>query len=266
MTELLPSYLLRAVLAGLGVAMMTGPLGALVIWQRMAYFGDALAHASLLGITFSLFLAIDPTLGILVIALMVAGIMLSLQQYTWFSNDTLLGLLSHTGLALGLLCFSFLPSRVDLLSYLYGDVLAVTWFDLGVIAGSALIVFAVLTRIWSNLLRIIVHPDLAQVEGVEVKRQRAYFILLLAFVVAMGIKIVGVLLMTAMLIMPAAAARCFAKSPLGLAVIAVIIACVSVLIGFAFSQWIDVPTGPALVVTMGIIFFGSLLVTIKKVN
>lgn len=263
MIEHIHDYTIKALLAGLGVAIMAGPLGALVIWQRMAYFGDALAHASLLGITFSLFFAVNVTLGILGVALVVALLMASMQGHTWFSSDTLLGLLSHTGLALGLLSFSFLPSRVDLLSYLYGDILAITQSELWVIGASALIVLTVLSRIWTPLLRMIIHPELAQVEGVNIPRLRVSFVLLLAFVVAMGIKIVGVLLMTAMLIIPAATARCYAKSPTGLGVIAASFGCFSVLVGIVFSQWVDVPTGPAMVVSMGLIFFISLIFKIR---
>jgi zinc transport system permease protein len=265
MIEAIPDYLINALVAGFAMAMMAGPLGALVIWQRMAYFGDALAHASLLGIIISLFFAINITLGILMVALVVSLVLASMQSHTWFSSDTLLGLLSHTGLALGLLLFSLMPSKVDLLSYLYGDILAVSRTQVVVLVLSMIGVLLVLTRVWSQLLQIIVHEDLAFVEGVNVKRLRMVFIALLAFVVAMGIQMVGVLLMTAMLIIPAATARCYAKSPVSLAIIAsgIAIGCIS--IGMVLTFAMDIPTGPAMVVCMGLAFFMSLLLK-RKAN
>lgn len=259
MIEWLPDYLLRALLAGFGLAMMSGPLGALVIWQRMAYFGDALAHASLLGIILSLFFAINVTFGILGVALVVSFLLASMQSHTWFSSDTLLGVLAHTGLALGLLLFSFVPSKVDLLSYLYGDIFAISWNQVYAIFISMALVLLVLAKIWQKLLQMIIHTDLAHVEGVNVKRLRMIFIALLAFVVAMGIQIVGVLLMTAMLVIPAATARCYAKSPTSLAVLASGVGMLSVCFGMYLAVQLNNPGAYTMVVTMGILFFLSLL-------
>ena len=267
MIEGIPEYILRALLAGFGVAMAAGPLGALVVWQRMAYFGDALAHASLLGIALSLFFAVNVTFGVLAVALMVAILLGTLQAHSWFSNDTLLGILAHTGLALGLMSFSLLPgTRIDLMSYLYGDILAVTWLEVGVIYAGGLLVLGILSLMWSKVLRYVIHPDLAKVEGVNIRQVRWLFVILLAFVVAIGIKIVGVLLMTALLIIPAAAARVLARSPESLAVLASLLGILGVFLGMQISLHVDVPTGPAIVAVLALTFVGMLALKKNKAN
>lgn len=252
------AYLWPALLGGIGVAIVTGPLGSIMVWRRLAYFGDTLSHSGLLGVTLALTFQINTTLGVCLIALMVALLLLGLQKHFRVSTDTLLGLLSHTTLALGLLALAFLPQiRVDVLGLLYGDILAITWQDIGLIYLGGLIVLFILWRLWSPLLRLTVDQELAQAEGVSVKSVQAGYVFLLALVVAIAIKIVGVLLITALLVVPAASARPLAKTPEGMASLASFFGVLSVVLGIYFSHYWDVPTGPAIVVTSA----GFLLLT-----
>ncbi len=248
-------FLLRALLAGVGVAMVAAPLGVFVVWRRMAYFGDTLAHSALLGVALGFILGISPNLTVIIIAILMAILLLMLQNSKQLAVDTLLGILAHSALSFGLVVISFQESvRVDLMGYLFGDILAVTGSDLIWVWGGGLLVIASLLLIWQHLLAITVHEELAQVEGVPVKRTRLIFMLLIALVIAVSMKIVGVLLITSMMIIPAAAARRFSRTPEQMALVAAIIGMVAVIGGLAGSWLWDTPAGPSVVVTAAMMF------------
>ena len=200
-------FLQRALLAGLGVAAVAGPLGCFVVWRRMAYFGTSLSHNAFLGIALGILLGIDPMFGIAVAAVAVALLLVLLQRQRRLADDTLLGILAHGGMALGLVAISFLEGvRVDLLTYLFGDVLAVGWREIAWIYGAAAVMLVLLALLWRPLLMVSVHPELAAAEGIPVLPVRLAFMLMLAVLVAIAMKVVGVLLITSMLIVPAAGA------------------------------------------------------------
>ncbi|MFI4937514.1 MAG: metal ABC transporter permease [Candidatus Berkiellales bacterium] len=253
-------YLLWPFIGGIGVALVAGPLGALMVWRRLAYFGDTLSHSGLLGVTLALALHINVTVGVCFIAILVALFLLNLQQRMVLASDTLLGLLSHTMLALGLLTLALVKEiQVDVLGFLYGDILAISQKDVLIVYLGGAVVLVCLALLWQSLLRITVHSELAQVEGVNVRQVQAGYLLLLAIVVAIALKIVGVLLITALLIIPAAAARFWAKSPEQMAGLASVIGMISVFIGMLASHVWDIPTGPAIVVVSACIFTLSFL-------
>jgi zinc transport system permease protein len=248
-------FLLRAVIAGLGVALVTGPLGVFVVWRRMAYFGDTLAHSALLGVALGFLLSINLNLSVVLLGIVLALLLFSMSNNRQLSQDTQLGILAHSALSLGLVVMAFQTSvRVDLMGYLFGDILAVSNSDLIWVWAGGIGVLAVLALIWRPLLSLTVHAELAQVEGVPVGRMRLIFMLLIAMVIAVSMKIVGVLLITSMMIIPAAAARRFSQTPEQMAVIAAVIGSLAVLLGLAGSwQW-DTPAGPSVVVAAASIF------------
>ncbi len=248
-------FLLRAVIAGLGVALVTGPLGVFVVWRRMAYFGDTLAHSALLGVALGFLLSINLNLSVVLLGIILALVLFSMSNNLQLSQDTQLGILAHSALSLGLVVMAFQTSiRVDLMGYLFGDILAVSNSDLIWVWAGGIGVLAVLAFIWRPLLSLTVHAELAQVEGVPVGRMRLIFMLLIAMVIAVSMKIVGVLLITSMMIIPAAAARRFSRTPEQMAVIAAAIGSLAVLLGLAGSwQW-DTPAGPSVVVAAAGIF------------
>jgi zinc transport system permease protein len=243
----LDDFLVRAVLAGVGVALAAGPLGCFVVWRRMAYFGDATAHAALLGVTLSLATALPVVLGVAVAALAMALTVAAFAGRS-YAADTLLGVASHGALAAGLVALSFLSGvRVDLIGYLFGDILAVTRGDLVVIwAGAVLVVVLVAWR-WRRLLLATLNEDLAAASGIDSARERLILTLALALLVAVALKVVGVLLVTAMLIVPAAAARAFARTPEAMAVGAVLVGALASVVGLAGSWRLDTPAGPSIV-------------------
>lgn len=256
----MPDFLLYALLSGLGVTLVSGPLGALVVWRRMAYFGDTLAHSALMGVTFGLLLNINLNLAVAIGCLLLALILVALQHNRLLATDTLLGILSHSTLALGLVMVSlFTNSRIDLLGYLFGDILAAGPGDVITIWIISVLVSALLVLLWRPLLAITVHEDLAQVEGVPVATVRTALMLLMALVIAIAMKVVGVLLITALLIIPAAASRRLTHSPEAMALLASLLGALSVALGLGASFIWDSPAGPSIVLGATALFVLSLL-------
>lgn len=254
----MPDFLLYALAAGLTVAMVAGPLGTLVVWQRLAYFGDTLAHSALLGTALGLLLSINTWWTVLGVSIAVGGLLALLQNRPQLSADSLLGIISHGSLALGLVAISLSGIRVDLNGYLFGDLLAVTRDDLALIAAVGTIIVALLIRFWDPLLAVTVHAELAAVEGLPVARLRLLQLVLLALLVAVAMKVVGVLLITALLIIPANIARPWARSPEHMAVLAALFGGGAVVAGIAASMWLDTPTGASVVLSAALIFVASL--------
>jgi len=249
-------FLLRALLAGLAVALVTGSLGTFVVWRRMAYFGDTLAHSALLGVSLGVLLELNLNLAIVLVCLLLALALVALQNQRKLASDTLLGILSHSALALGLVAVSFAENvRIDLMGYLFGDILAVGRTDLLWIGIGSLLAIGLLLWLWRPLLAMTVHEELAQVEGVKVARTRLLFMLLIALVIAVAMKVVGILLITSLLIIPAATARHYARTPEQMALLASIIGMLSVSGGLFGSYRWDLPAGPAIVVAAAMLFF-----------
>ena len=256
---MLDDFLLRAALAGLGLTLATGPLGAFVVWRRMAYFGDATAHAAILGVALSFGFGISVYVGIIAVALGMAITVASLAG-RGTAMDATLGVLAHSALAFGLVAASFLAQvRVDLSAWLFGDILAVGRGDLAVVWAGSGVVLALLVWRWQALLTATVNEELAVAAGLNPRREGLVLTLALALVVAVAIKIVGALLIAAMLIIPAAAARRLARGPEGMALGASLIGAAAVLVGLYASLRLDTPAGPSIVAASAIIFVATAL-------
>lgn len=261
---MLDAFLLRAGIAGIGVALAAAPLGCFVVWRRMAFFGDATAHAALLGVALALAFEAPIFVGALVIALIMALVVSGLDR-RGTSVDTILGVVSHSALAFGLLAVAALPAaRLDLSAYLFGDILAVSWGDIWVIWGGAIAVAVLMGLRWSALLTVTLDPDLAQAAGISPGRERLILTVALAVVVAVALKVVGALLIAALLIIPAAAARPLARTPEAMVAVAAALGTVAAVLGLYVSLLLDSPTGPTIVGTAAVIFavtrsFGGLM-------
>lgn len=257
-------FVLRALVGALILAAMLGPLGAFVVWRRMAYFGDTIAHSALLGVGFSLLSggAVPLTLAMFIVAMTVALILARLSRDTRFHTDTLLGMLAHGALATGVLLVALSRNiRVDINAYLFGDVLAVTWEDVAMLAGLAVVILGILYYRWRSLLMVTIDPAIAQVEGINVVRNQLLLTLMLAAVIAVAIKLTGVLLITALLIIPAASARYLAATPRQMALLASVFGMLGVSGGLFASLKVDAPTGPMMVVTAVVIFMVAAVVS-----
>ena len=251
---MLDDFTTRALLAGLGVAAATGPLGSFVVWRRMAYFGDATSHAAILGVALALALQLPLTLGVLGVSLAMAMTVSSLAAKGW-AMDTTLGVLAHSALAFGLVAISFVPGvRTDLSAYLFGDILVVSRADLGLIWGGAAVVLGLLLWRWQALLTATLSEELAHAAGLDPNRERLVLTVALALVVAVALKVVGALLIAAMLIIPAAAARALARTPETMALLAAIIGGLASFLGLQLSLWQDTDAGPSIVASAAVIF------------
>lgn len=257
---MLDDFFVRALFAGIGVAVTTGPLGCFVVWRRMAYFGDTMAHSALLGVALSLLFSLNLMVSVFAVAVVVSLILLVLQRRQALSADALLGILSHSTLAIGLVLVAFMSwVRIDLMAFLFGDILAVTRQDIALIWGGGLVVLAAVVWLWRPLVASTISEDVAEAEGLKPERARLLFMLMMALVIAIAMKIVGILLITSLLIIPAATARRFSPSPERMAVLASVIGALAVAGGLFGSLHYDTPSGPSIVVAALVLFIASLL-------
>ena len=243
----MPGFLVSAGIAGMLVACLAGPLGSIVVWRRLSYFGETLAHGGLLGVALGLALSLPVQYGVLICGCLLALSLAVLRRRSALSSDTVLGILSHGSLALGLIAISLLPGQVNLESLLFGDLLAVSQRDIYWMLAINVLVLGLLASHWQALVAWAVHEELAQVEGVNVKRVEILFMLAIAVTVAVAMKVVGVMLITALLIIPAATARRLSRSPEAMAIGAAMAAALAVILGLGLSLWIDTPAGPSII-------------------
>ena len=264
--KMLDDFMVRATLAGIGVALAAAPLGCFVVWRRMAYFGEATAHAALLGVSLSLMFEFSVFLGAIFVSLLMASLVTLTQGRSLFL-DTLLGVVGHMSLATGLVIVSFISGvRIELMAYLIGDILSVSKSDLLLIWIGLVIVLVLLFWRWSALLLCTLNEDLATSSGLNPKRESYALTIGLAIVVAVGIKVVGVLLIISMLIIPAASARSLVSTPEKMALFASVIGVLSAVLGLNASYVFDTPTGPTIVCVASIIFIITLILTFMVDN
>ena len=261
---MLDDFFIRALLAGIGIALITGPIGCFVIWRRLSFFASTLAHSALLGVTMALVFELNIAFSVFLISAVLAIFLLQLQTKTNLPNDALLGLLAHSSLAIGLVIIGFLTTiRFDVMGLLFGDILAVSQSDLLLIWGGGVFILIILKIIWKPLFASTINYDLAKAEGMNPDRYNAIFTILMAAIIAISIKIVGLLLITGMLIIPAALARNVSNNPIQMALLSTIGGLLSILIGLFSSLEFNTASGPS-IITVALILFLISLVKIKK--
>jgi zinc transport system permease protein len=261
---MIDDFFIRALIAGVGIALVTGPLGCFVIWRRLSFFGDTLSHAALLGVTFSISFDVNISLSVFIVSSIVALILIRLQKNTNLAGDALLGLLAHSSLAIGLVVLGFLSFiRFDIMGLLFGDILSVTLSDLLIIWIGGAVIILILSLIWKPLFASTVNYEIAEAEGLSPEKYNILFTILMAAIIAISIKMVGLLLITGMMIIPAAAARNLSNSPKQMVIISIIFGLLSVLIGLYASLEINTPSGPS-IITTSLLFFILSLFRLKK--
>ncbi|MBG6241478.1 MAG: zinc ABC transporter permease subunit ZnuB [Candidatus Symbiopectobacterium sp. Dall1.0] len=247
-------------LAGIFLACAAGPLGSFVVWRRMSYFGDTLAHASLLGVAIGFLLDINVYYAVILVTLLLALGLVWLERRPYLAIDTLLGIMAHSALSLGLVVVSLMNSiRVDLMAYLFGDLLSVTTQDLWLIGPGVLVVIAIMCWQWRSLLSMTISQELAHVDGVNLQRTRLILMLVTALTIGLAMKFVGALIITSLLIIPAATARRFAHTPEQMAGLAVVVGMLAVTGGLIFSAFYNTPAGPSVVLSASFLFMLSLI-------
>ena len=257
---MLDDFFIRALIAGIGIALVTGPIGCFVVWRRLSYFGETLAHSALLGVTIAYSMEFNIAVSIFLISSLIALILIHLQRKTNLPIDALLGLLAHSSLAVGLVVIGFLTFiRFDIMGLLFGDILAVDKNDLIIIWFGGGLILLVLKFIWKPLFASTVNYELAEAEGLNPDRAKAIFTILLAAIIAISIKLVGVLLITGMLIIPTAMARNLSDTPQKMVVFSIIGGLLSVFIGLFSSLEFNTPSGPSIITAALLLFIISLL-------
>jgi zinc transport system permease protein len=257
--------MLRALLAGLGLGAIAAPFGCFILWRRMAYYGETVAHAGLLGIALGFAASLDLTVSVFIVTLAMSGLLFLFGRQRVVPFDSLLGLLAHTALAAGVIATALVRGpQIDLMAFLFGDIFAITASDLRWIAFGGAAALAALVAMWRPLLALSVHEDLAAAEGAHRERTNLAFVLVLALVVAIAIKIVGVLLTIAFLVMPAATARPLSETPEQMALFAAIFGMLSVAIGLFLSVSLDTPGGPSIVLLLAVFFVVTMLPTLLR--
>mgnify|MGYP006243397047 FL=1 len=266
-------FIVRAFAAGIGLALITGPLGCFIVWRRLSYFGDTIAHSALLGVVIAYALDFNLIIAVFVVSCVLALSLLFLQRRTNLPDDALLGLLAHSVLAIGLVLLGILSFiRIDLMGLLFGDILSVNFTDLLFVWIGGGVVLTTLILIWRPLFAGTVNLELAKAEGLNPDLATTIFTLLIASVIAISIKIVGILLITGLLIIPASASRNLSSTPIQMAIISSIIGVASVVLGIQTSMIWNTPTGPTiLTITLGVFILTllplkKLLISKKKIE
>lgn len=261
--ERMSEFILLATIAGMLIALAAGPMGCFLVWRRMAFFGDSMAHSALLGIALGIYFGTSNAIGIVIVCIIFTIILGSLELNGNLATDTLLGILAHSSLSLGLIWISLMSHPINLEAILFGDILTITRHELAsIIIGVAIILICIKT-IWPKLILVTLHEDLAFAEGVNVTTIKWIFLGLLSMMVAFSVQLIGVLLLMSLMIIPAATARQVANSPNGMSIIAMFIGAFSVVLGVWLSVLLDVPSAPCIVICATIMFTLSFLMKAK---
>lgn len=260
--------LLAPLIVGLALSLITGPLGSFVVWRKMSYFGDTLSHAALLGIAFGFLFNVNPFYAVIFITIILAIALVYLESQQKLAIDTLLGILAHSSLSLGVVVISLMRNiRVDLMGYLFGDLLSITYSDVYFIMGGIVIVGTILFFNWNSFLYVTVSEELAFSNGINIVKNKLLLTLVLALTIGLSMKFVGALIITSLLIIPAATARFYAKTPEQMALFAIVVGWLSVIGGLMLSAYYDTPTGPSVVIVNASLFVMSLVTTkLFKIN
>ena len=250
-------FIIRGIIAGIAVALVSGLVGCFVVWRRLSYYGESIAHSSLLGAGIGILLGIGINFGVVFVCLIFGILFLWLQQSKSLSSDTLLGVIAHFALAIGIIVISFNKIKIDLHAFLFGDILTVSSSDiLGMYIGVIIVITLILSN-WSSLVLATIDEDLAKSEGINPLYVNVLLTTIMTIVVALSLQIIGLLLITAMLIIPAATARRLTNSPESMVVVSTTIGIFSVIFGIYLSVELDLPSGPSIVVVGSILFFLS---------
>jgi len=256
-------FFFNILMIAIGIAILTGIMGCFVVWRRMAYFGDSLSHSALLGVVIGVLLGINMQISIIFVCLVFSLLFVYLQQNKMLSNNTLLGILAHGSLSFGMVAFSFLDKNINLHSFLFGDILTINVTDIYWIYGVGIGILSVIYYYWSSLILVILSEELAVAEGVSLFWMNVIFMILISLVIALSLQIIGALLITSMLIIPAATARHFAKSLKIMVLLSIFFGILSMISGLFLSLHFDTPTSPTIVSFAVALFIATLPLKIK---
>ncbi|RUA06266.1 MAG: hypothetical protein DSY43_02585 [Gammaproteobacteria bacterium] len=251
-------FILRAVLAAVGISIIAGSLGCFVIWKRMSYFSDSISHSALLGVSLGLVSGLGLHFGLIVVGITFAILIVILQQRQFLSNDAILGIFSHISLSLGIVILALVGgANTDYFSLLFGDILSISNQDIIWIYAILILVGTLLITFWQRLLLLTLNEDLGVASGLNKILYQILFMLMIALTVSVSVQIVGVLLITSLLIIPPAIARVFSNNPAQMVLFSILTSIIAVIIGLSGSMYYDIATGPTIVIALGALFITS---------
>ncbi len=253
------NFLIYAILAGVGIACSLCPVGAVVLWRRLPYFGDAIAHAAIFGVVLGIIFNIHTTVAVILISIIFGLILVVLKKTNIEAVLTVILAYSFLSLGLFLLIFISYNTQIDIFSFLFGDILLILKSEIRFVIVVAIAVLIWIYYRWKNLLLMSVNEDLAAVEGININRLNLEFLLVVSFLIGISIKIIGTLLVGAMLIIPAATARNFSKSPATMLILSIVFGVISVIMGIGLSYLVDSASGPSIILSASSLFAISLV-------
>lgn len=257
-------FVQRALISGVILALVFALLGVYVTLRQMAFWGEGIAHASLAGIAMALLVGGSPLFFALIVAVIFAVSMFLLERKTKLSNDALIGVLFTSFMALGIILLSLQKQyQPELLSYLFGNILTISSMDVFIITLVGLLIVVILLLTHRQLSLLMFDKTSAYLAGVKTEFLELLFYIILAMAVVLGVKMLGVVLVSALLIIPPSIAKIMAHSYKSLRILSVVLAELIVLIGFFISLSLNVPSGPAIILTGSFFFLTATLVTKK---
>ena len=254
--ELFDHFMVRAVCASVLLCALCGPMGCLVLWQRLGFLGDTLAHATLFGVCIAAVSHISPLLCVLILTIILALLLARFRDKAHMDMSTLLAIVAQSALALGVIGLSMTPERSNMTTFLFGDLLALAPKDILILLGVVPLGLWLIKLFWVRLLKITLSEDLAASDGLNIKLVRTAFMMTLALTVALASQLVGILVVTSMMVLPAAGARLITKTPESMAKVATVIAILGALCGLYCSWVVNIPTSPMI----SLCFLGILLI------
>ncbi|HIG88646.1 iron chelate uptake ABC transporter family permease subunit [Candidatus Thioglobus sp.] len=260
-------FILRAILAAVGISIIAGSLGCFVIWKRMSYFSESISHSALLGVSLGLASGLGIHFGLVLVGAVFALLIVILQERKFLSNDAILGIFSHIALSLGVVVLSLVDgANTDYFGFLFGDILSITNTDIIWVYSVLIVIALLLGFFWQRLLLLTLNEELAKAEGIKHMAYQLLFMLMIALAVSVSVQIVGVLLITSLLIIPPAIARVLATTPGQMVFQSIVASIIAVVSGLSASMYYDLATGPTIVIALGILFILSQLVPRKSLS
>lgn len=243
------------------LSLSLAPLGCFLVWRRLAFFGDGMSHACTFGIAIALFLKIHFLLGILLTALLIAGILFVIEKYQNLSTDTLFSLISYSFFAAGIVALSLIKSvHINIEDILFGDFLAIQSPDLWTAMTLSFIAVSILIYYWPILLLSCLSPDLLKTTYPHADRANIIFILVTALVIAFGMYIIGALLLPALMILPAASSRMLSRGPKQMVLLSLTLSVIGCIFGIGAAYVLNTPPSATMVLSNAFIFIVSLMV------
>lgn len=240
-------------------AITAAPLGSIIAWRRLIYFGEALAHSAWLGIALALYFHLPIYLGIWAITALLILLLYLIKRSSHADGNNILGTLSHFMLALGVIALSKMENiRTDLFSYLFGDILNTNSADLALISIVCLFTLAIMYSLWQPLILLTINEDIARTEKPHIHRYEGIFLLLLGLFAGIMIQLLGLLLVMAFLIIPIQTTNRFAHTPEQCILWAAMISAITATLGIIIAYLWDFPVAPSIVSISGICYFLAL--------